>query len=247
MNVLRFADKWDFNVWFDLGYNKETQKWETAILLDDENGDETSTPIQMLKDVAVLYDTEQEFLRNVKQLINQGLLSKEVLDDEWLLKATKACILEEDIIPEFTEQESATGLFALKVVRLLQEAVADFNEWWGDALAVKYVTDWNSGEKMFTPVLKNGWVYSLHCDTHVALGEEDLPALLEALEDVCFRFRPGNGDDVKGRSMLEWAAVLFVCRTQDIHGRMNSHLKRSFPEPLEGLFKETAAYNYVDY
>lgn len=268
LTALRVGTVWDLMPWFIIKWDSDHQKFRTFIELDaDFDGKDGLYELVTLDDAATLEKTATEYAMNTSTLIQNGRLKRNEVKDERMMTAVASRITntDEDLpyslvtiknwtqptaadLQGFTPREEKTGLFALKVIKLLSSL-----GYWQDSVTIRHATtQWNSRlnkheltEARFTISLTVHWMFTMDCMTDVRIDEQTYSELEQAAEDILFNTHTtiGYDDEV---NLSTYAVELYAAR-QDKYHAIRDEFKRALPEDFVELFAETESYTIPEY
>lgn len=261
LNALMFAERWRLHPWLDIRWDEVSGSYSTYILHSsyDTVEDEAECEISSLEDLNVLLATDAEFYRNVTTLISIGALEAYDVEVEFLIQVIVDRITgvesktpygysmvagvfkpTENHIYSFDEKEAVTGKLALESIKALSQT----GDWWGETLEIKHMDrEWSnrangyvpSEDKYFSARVGAANVYRFSCHESVQVTEENLPLLVESVEDIVSSV-PARVAGEHGVSRNFWASCLFCERTDEVNDTLVSTVLRKMPVEVASLF-----------
>lgn len=262
LNALMFAERWRLHPWLDIRWDEVSGSYSTYILHSSYGGtveDEAECEIASLEDLNILLATDAEFYRNVTTLISIGALEAYDVEVEFLIHVivdrihgvesklpygysmvTGAFTPEGNHIYSFDEKEAVSGKLALEAIKALSQT----GDWWGETLEIKHMDqEWSnrangyvpSEDKYFLARVGAANVYRFSCHESVEVTEENLPVLIESVEDIVANV-PARVALEHGVSRNFWASCLFCERTDEVNDTLVSTVLRKMPGEVSSLF-----------
>lgn len=261
LNALMFAERWRLHPWLDIRWDQVSGTYSTFILHSsyDTVEDEAECAISSLEDLNILLATDAEFYRNVTTLISIGALEAYDVEVEFLIQVivdrinkveskipygysmmTGAFAPVDNHIYHFDEKEATTGQLALEAIKALSQT----GDWWGETLEIKHMDrEWSnrangyvpSEDKYFLVKVAAANVYRFSCHEAVKVTEENLPLLVESVEDVVSNVSARIAMKY-GVSRNFWASCLFCERTDEVNDTLLSTVLTKMPVEIVSLF-----------